>query len=394
MLHYIHNNFSFYNFFFPLQGQVCESCGVVVEGIQLNNEISRTPYTSIIPRTRNKFERCLKKTKPVPAALTHGLDCLKNLWHIFQIPQNREDEAANILKSAYKAKRFKRKEDFAVLAGCCLYLFQKKHEFISLKEICAQLQCTRKKFSKMLNFLKSWASSKNIDWSASGNEGWFSNGHLISDDEEEDIDLPTAAKYLIHVVCAKAPEAEKKLLLKKTGDLLKLANSCWLFTGRSPHSVVVACAFLCWKSMHLHQKRTSFSRFCSDFGIREPVAKVRIPELKELLLKLGRKIPSCTPNYVNESNLLFHLDTILDNSETFRNDLLADEFSEEAVNSKEFSTFRIPVKNPPRKIANTAITYPEDMNASDIEISDSEIESYIRKETQTQYIRNLKENKC
>lgn len=369
--------------------QVCSSCGIVIDDITFGTEFTSFQRVRYTPLTR-AGARILNKAKP-KIGLTYGLSSLKNLCHVYSIPSETELELTEMLKNVYPSKRFKLKEDVGVLGGCCLFLLQRRNnQSIPINDICHQLDCTRRKFGYFLSFLKSWLAITHQNFLLNPvEEGDGIFAQCQKKDRIADPDLPERAESLIPAVCIHASEEEKDKLMKKTVELVKLANSCWLFTGRSPHSVVVACAFLCWKSLNPHRKKSSFAKFCSALKIREPVAKLRIPEIKALLLKLGRKIPSYTKDYVNEDNFLFHLDTILENSETLRNDLLPDEFCQEEINCKEFDSFRFPPKRIPRKIPESAVTYDSDMNASDIEISDSEIESYIVYNTQKKTIEDL-----
>lgn len=358
-----------------MQIEVCKSCGIVVEDITLSSAecfVSRPTFT---PFSKSEARLHQKKSKPIP--LLHGLKVLDNLCHVNSIPSSSplKAEITALFKLVVSVRKFSKKEDGGAAVACCLFLrLQKNKQTIPINTLCKQVPCTKRKFSFYLKVLKSCLSC---------NEEFKQYSFILDDsaydstqkDEEE---VPNIVPSLIHEICVKAKTEEKAQLIDKTASLVKLAYSCWLFTGRSPRSVVVASAFLSWKSMLRMRKSISFAKFCEKFEIYEPRAKIRIPELKALLLNLGEKIPSRTENYVNKKNLLFHLNTILEHSETLRNDLFPDSYTCEEVDTAEFFNFRYPsIKRNPRKEASDAVHYDSDMNASDIEIPDSEIESYL-----------------
>lgn len=361
---------------FYLQIEVCKSCGIVVEDTTLSSAecvVSRSTFT---PFSRSEARLHKKKSKPIP--LIHGLRVLDNLCHVNSITSSSaKAEVTALFKLVVSVRRFSKKEDGGTAVACCLFLLLRKNkETIPINTLCKQVPCTKRKFSFFLKFLKSCLSCNEKFKQYS----FILDNNVYDSQQKEEDEIPDIVPSLIREICVKAETEEKAQLMDKTASLVKLAYSCWLFTGRSPRSVVVASAFLSWKSMLRIRKSISFANFCNKFEIHERTAVLRIPELKALLLKLGKMIPSRTENYVNENNLLFHLNTILEHSETLRNDLFPDSYTCNEVDTAEFSNFRYPsikINRHPRKEASDAVHYDSDMNASDVEIPDSEIDSYL-----------------
>lgn len=367
------------------QEAVCLTCGIVASEIKLV-DAPFTPATSSTFVPYSSFAARIHRKKKPPKTLVHGLEVIERLCHENDVKQhsNLKEVVINIFKHLCSIRNFRTQEDAGVTAACCLFqVFRENEQVIPIKTICRQIQCAKGKFSHCLKYVKSYEKDH-------PNSAF--NALKKMEDEISEEHPSVSMKSLIREVCSNADPEEKNVLMEKTTSLLKLADDCWLFTGRSPRSVVVACAYLCWKSLKPSRKKASFVKFCKSFGISEPVAKLRIPELKELLLKLGKKIPHYNPNYVNEENLLFHLTTILENSETLRNDLLPDTHKRDAVNFKEYTTFRFPPDCVPRKEPKSSVIYAPDMNASDVEISDSEIESYIRSDVKKKVSELFKKN--
>lgn len=312
------------------------------------------------------------------------MSTLDNLCHVYNIDAVSKAEIVDLFKHICSEKRYGHREGASITAACCLFLVQRKNkQCIPINTICQQLQVPKGKFSHFLKSLKSWLSSNGKSHNLIGCNSSSASNEIVSTTEGE---LPDSVISLIRMICDRVEEDDKSQLQKKTTELVKLAHDCWLLTGRSPRSVVVACTFLCWKSMRPSRKKTSFNKFCYDFKFHEPMAGLRVTELKSLLLKLGQKIPSFSSNYVNEKNLLFHLGTILENSETLRNDLFPDAVARETVHRTEYAAFRTPAKTPRRKAPTSAVEYDSDMNASDIEISDSEIDSYLASDNKKKII--------
>lgn len=320
---------------------------------------------------------------------------LDNLCHINNIPSRLKAEVTDLFKLIVSTRHFKQREDAGTTVACCLFLIQRRYkEAITITTLCKQAQCTKGKFSFFLKYLKSCLSS---------NEKFEQFAYILDNtaiectEQDSEEKVADTIESLIRVVCDKAKNGEKAELMEKTAALVKLADSCWLLTGRSPRGVVVASAYLCWKSMHYsksHIRKTSYPKFCKELGIREPLARLRIPELQDLLVKLGKHIPSFCKNFVNEKNVFFHLNTILEQSESLRNELFPHEYTKEEVAAVEFSNFRYPpLNNTPRAESTTNVQYDPDMHASDIEISDSEIELYLISDSKRKIIELCEQNK-
>lgn len=249
---------------------------------------------------------------------------------------------------------------------------------VSISGLFKKLNCTRKKGNYFYNFLKEHLKKSPIESTKPKVEEFTF---------EEKLDAGTRA--FMESVTVK----NKEELIKKTIALTKLASSCWLTDGRSLHNVIHACGYICWKSMNHDRQPTSHERFCEDYSITYSKGGLRITEVRNLLVKLGQEIIKPVDVKVTKQNVHLYLNNILENSESLRNDLLQNEFTSDEIDKKEFSTFRKPVKkckqtrNLPER--EKEIDYKDDMNASDIEISDTEIASYIRSEEQIKVIMSL-----
>lgn len=303
------------------------------------------------------------------------------LSHKYSVSGHIKEKATDLLKKSYATKFFKHRAEIGVLAGCCLIHFMKQNNlYVTIVDLCKKLKCTKKIAFKYAKFLRAYLK-KNPPVERVRSE-------------TEEMTFETKLDFSTRAFLESVKVENKDVLIKKTTALTKLAHACWLISGRSPEGVICACAFLCWKSMNPSCQNLSFKQFCMDFSIPYSKGLLRVAEIKNMLLKLGEKIPTLSKNYVTKKNVLFHLDYILDNSESLRNDLLPNEFTTEDVDKKEFSSFRKVFKKASKKKPTLQMdkTYEDDMRASDIEISDTEISSYIRSDEQVKMIMSLKNN--
>ncbi|GFS71081.1 uncharacterized protein NPIL_144011 [Nephila pilipes] len=354
--------------------QVCEACGTIVEDIQFGSEYN-------VYGTKNKPKLITSNKKQNSAGLSYGMNILENLSKTYMLSSDQKDEASSLLKDIHSKKSFARKQDVGVLAGCCLiHVLQKCNRFVSLTDICSKLQCPMKKAYKFSKVVKSCTTTMKMDPVSNCDGANVSN--------ENNLEPSVILQSLIQELLSSF-EDRKEELITKTTSLVKLAYSCWIAPGRSPEGIISAAAYLCWKSMHPKQSM-ALSQFCSNFSLPYSKAKIRVGDLKGMLLKLGKKIPLFYKNSINEKNYLYHLNYILKNSEILRYDLLTKEFTEEEIDKKEFSMYRgVQITT----VNNELVEKEGDFNPNecvDVEISDADISPYIRSEKEVDFIKKLK----
>ncbi|CAL1293550.1 unnamed protein product [Larinioides sclopetarius] len=329
-----------------------------------------------------------KNNKKNSPGLDFGMNQLEVLCTKYGLPSDMKVETEDLLKRIYSSKSFARKQDVGILAGCCLIHVKQKHnQFISLSDMSAKLNCPKKKVFKFSKVVKSFCSD-----SKSSPE---INCEELTDISETTNQISTSLMLESTVAKIFASVTDNKdEFIRKTTALTKLACDCWLMSGRSPEGVITAAGYLCWKSINPGSKSLTLKQFCSDFSMPYSKSSPKVLEIKNMLLKLGKKIPSGSRNYVNEKNVLFHLNYILENSETLRNDLLTDTYKADEIAKKEFSMFRkVPTVAKEVEVVSLErrCDIQPNMNAPDVEILDSEIAKYIRSEKEVKLIKKLKE---
>ncbi|KAM8827662.1 transcription factor IIIB 50 kDa subunit isoform 2-T2 [Spinachia spinachia] len=85
-----------------------------------------------------------------------------------------------------------------------------------------------------------------------------------------------------------------KDLTKRAVELVELAADTWIVTGRQPVPVMMAAIYLSWQSLkpNRHRLKLSLDKFCQLAKVKKqkPAAN-RVTEMKEVLWKLGKEIP-------------------------------------------------------------------------------------------------------
>ncbi|KAG8183160.1 hypothetical protein JTE90_029517 [Oedothorax gibbosus] len=359
------------------EDEVCHNCGVVSEGITIDNS-----YNKFSTETQATFQHYSKKK--CTEGLGYGISMLDMLSLKYSVSGKIKSSASELLNNSYATRSFRRKADIGVLAGCCLIHYMKVNKIhVTIGDLCNKLNCTKKSVFKYSKFIKEYLNSQE-------------ECRDVKDIEpEEPVEVPMTfdekVGYTVRSYLENVSVENKDVLVEKTIALTKLANSLWLISGRSTDAVICAASFLCWKSMNQRKQSCNFQKFCKEFSLPYQKGMPRVKEIKDMLLKLGQNIPSFSKNYVNEKNVLFHLDYILQNSESLRNDLLPEEFTAEEVEKKEFSTFRKEFSRFSKTefFPSAGTSYQDNMDASEVEISDTEISSYIRSDEQVEMMESL-----
>uniref|UniRef100_A0A3B5L0H3 Transcription factor IIIB 50 kDa subunit n=1 Tax=Xiphophorus couchianus TaxID=32473 RepID=A0A3B5L0H3_9TELE len=224
---------------------VCVDCGTVVsEGTLADDPVGGTAVTK---------KPCLNLIK--------GLERVKEMCRILRLNSEIEDLALTYFRQAYQQESFinvtlQRKE---VLVGCCVYVSCRQRNWpITLGTISSLLDADQTLvggvYQEMIKILNIQAPFVNIA------------------DLAED----------------------SKVLTKRAVALVELAGDSWIVTGRRPLPIMMAATYLAWQSLNpnKHRLRLSLDKFCHLAKVqkRNP-AVTRITELKEVLCKLGRELP-------------------------------------------------------------------------------------------------------
>lgn len=104
-------------------------------------------------------------------------------------------------------------------------------------------------------------------------------------------------------------------LTNRAVALVELAADAWIVTGRRPVPVMMAAVYLAWQSLKPDKVRLRYSldKFCQIAKVnKHKIAARRVMEMKEVLCKLGKEVPWHTEP-VTPDNVLQQVEDILKN---------------------------------------------------------------------------------
>ncbi|XP_007567736.1 transcription factor IIIB 50 kDa subunit [Poecilia formosa] len=251
---------------------VCVDCGSVVsEGTLADDPVGGTDVS---------YSRTTAVTKKPCLNLIKGLERVKEMCRILRLNSEIEDLALTYFRQAYQQESFinvtlQRKE---VLAGCCVYVSCRQRDWpITLGTISSLLDAdptlvggVYQEMIKILNIQAPFVSITDVI-EAHVQEYKISAQHVTEELAED-----------------------SKVLTKRAVALVELAGDSWIVTGRRPLPIMMAATYLAWQSLNpnKHRLKLSLDKFCHLAKVqkRKP-AVMRITELKEVLCKLGRELP-------------------------------------------------------------------------------------------------------
>lgn len=117
-----------------------------------------------------------------------------------------------------------------------------------------------------------------------------------------------SSEHVPEVLAANANELTKRALA-----LVELAAKSWIVTGRRPIPLMMAATYLSWQSLLPVKQRlkTSLEKFCQIAKVKKnKTALKRVIEIKEMLCKLGKEIP-WEKQAVTPDNVLPQVEDIL-----------------------------------------------------------------------------------
>ncbi|XP_054159887.1 transcription factor IIIB 50 kDa subunit-like [Oppia nitens] len=214
---------------------------------------------------------------------------------------------------------------------------------------------------------------------------------------------------------------EDKALIKRVMDIVSIEKACWLVEGRSPLYVITAATYLGWKSLKpLERMNFKFAHFCKKFMIRSSVTIVdRVKEQNDIFIKLAKNIPmvKLKSTRVHRNNVALFVDDIIQYSNSLIFDLRAEIYNKlndrQQQQPKSITTETIPqednysddndkqwMNNFKRKVyyhrsglknsdSNQVFVREEEEENEEPDISDTEIDKYLRSDAEIKCIKKL-----
>ncbi|XP_043310427.1 transcription factor IIIB 50 kDa subunit isoform X3 [Cervus canadensis] len=369
---------------------VCSDCGcVVTEGVLT------TTFSDEGNLREVTYSRSTGENEQVSRSQQRGLRRVRDLCRVLQLPPTFEDTAIAYYQQAYqhagiRTARLQKKE---VLVGCCVLITCRQRNWpLTMGTICTLLYADLDVFSGtymqivkllgldvpslcLVDLVKTYCSSFKLF--------------------EASPSVP--AKYV----------EDKEKMLSRTLQLVELADETWLVTGRHPLPVITAATFLAWQSLRPSDRLTcSLARFCKLANVDLPYpASSRLQELLTVLLRMAEQLAWLQVLKLDKRSVVKHIGDLLQHRhmlvrKAFRDGTAEMDPGEELQGQGQgqgpeeedvgSSSLELPVVKrpaspalllppcmlkPPKRVCPTL---PVSTVTGDEDISDSEIEQYLR----------------
>ncbi|KAM9794665.1 transcription factor IIIB 50 kDa subunit [Syngnathus typhle] len=272
---------------------VCVDCGAVVSEGALTHDVFEGSDVSYSRTTAVAKKPCLNQIK--------GQQQLKALCRVLRANNEIETLSSTYFAQAYEHESFlkvslQKKE---CLAGCCVLVSCRQLNWpVTMGTIAclmeADIVMMGAVYQEMMKVLKVEAPLINV---SDVMEAHCQEYKISSLDVHEDL------------------AEDHKDLNKRALSLVELAADAWILTGRKPVPLMMATVYLAWQSLNPNHVRikVSLEKFCLIAKMKKNrVAAKRVGELKEVLCKLGKEIPWVTEP-VTSDNVVKHVGDIVKN---------------------------------------------------------------------------------
>ncbi|XP_069622594.1 transcription factor IIIB 50 kDa subunit-like [Ranitomeya imitator] len=351
---------------------VCADCGFVLTEGKLTSTHTEESYMQAVTFTESTGQNdSISRTK------LHGIIRVRNLCRVLTLPNSFADTAVSYYERVFYLPlcHFARKEKKEAIMGCCVYITCRQHHWpLTVATISSLVyssyEVLTSVFLELVQALKIDVPSMSL----------------------QDLAKSHCQSFRLFQDCSSAPKNYAECpdkVLERTFQILELASETWLVTGRQPIPMITAAVYLSWQSLKPVQRRScTFSQFCKlSETEKPPPAVLRLKELKEVCLKLSAQLPWLKRLTINMNNVVYHLGDILKHRTYLLRKALEDvematTRSEESKSSDlqhPSAAFLPPCMTKPRKRSH-ALAFPNKLQdiTGDEEISDSEIEQYLR----------------
>ncbi|XP_077593415.1 transcription factor IIIB 50 kDa subunit isoform X1 [Stigmatopora nigra] len=272
---------------------VCADCGTVVSEGALIHDQFEGAAVSYNRTTAVAKKPCLNQIK--------GQQRLTALCRVLRVNSEIETQASTYFGQAYEHEHFlnvslQKKDN---LAGCCVLVSCRQLNWpITIGTVAclldADISTLGAIYLEMVQVLKIQAPLVNIS----------------------DMMEAHCQEYKISSLDVHENFAENcKDLNKRALSLLEMAADSWIVTGRKPLPLMMAAVYLAWQSLNPNKFRLKMSldKFCAIAKVRKnQTASKRVGEIKSVLCKLGQEIPWLTGS-VTMDNVAWHVADVVKN---------------------------------------------------------------------------------
>ncbi|XP_043938984.1 transcription factor IIIB 50 kDa subunit [Protopterus annectens] len=351
---------------------VCSDCGFVLSEGLITTTISEEANLHEVKYTKSTEHEHPSKSK------IRGFTRIRDLCRILRTVPIVEETALCLYEKAYDhpvyhALHLDKKE---VMVGCSVYIACRQNNWpVTIGTVCSLLNADQSLFSKLyLSFLK----ELEID--------------IPAVDLADLVKLHCGSFLMLQSSTSVPPKfAEDKLkVVERTVQIVELASETWLATGRQPIPLITAAAYLAWQSLRpVDRRKCKLSFFCELAGVEVPRASwLRLKEIIEILLKLASCLPWISVHKIKKANIVMYISDVLQHHLFLLKVPLASSAASEdqsengnpSVEHKRKLEFCPPSFKKIRMDDTTPsnLEKVEEKITGDEEISDGEIEQYLR----------------
>uniref|UniRef100_A0ABK0LSX9 BRF2, RNA polymerase III transcription initiation factor subunit n=1 Tax=Rattus norvegicus TaxID=10116 RepID=A0ABK0LSX9_RAT len=337
------------------------------------------------------YSRSTGENEQVSRSQQRDLRRVRDLCRILKLPLTFEETAVSYYQKAYqlsgiRAARLQKKE---VVVGCCVLITCRQHNWpLTMGAICTLLYADLDVFSSTyMQIVKLLGLDVPSLCLADLVKSYCSSFKLF----QASPSMP--AKYV----------EDKDKMLSRTLLLVELANETWLVTGRHPLPIITAATFLAWQSLRPSDRLTcSLARFCKLANVDLPYpAASRLQELLAVLLQMASQLAWLQVLRLDKRSVVKHIGDLLQHRHMLVRMAFQDGTAEVETKQQQpqgrgqqeevgDSTFDLPKRKRPASPAlllppcmlkppkRTHTMPPDSVVTGDEDISDSEIEQYLR----------------
>jgi hypothetical protein len=271
------------------------------------------------------------------------------------------------------------KQTKTILSAVCVYvtLLQENRPF-TITQVCHRIGCNAYEFGKVYTqVIKDFPLYKTFE------------------------SIPIERLVGVTLSEANFHEEEREALNQRVIDIINIERECWLIEGRSPIHIIFGAAYLAWKSLKPNlRSKVKLTQFCNIVCIDyKHTTSERVTEAFNALKRLASKLPGKEKFKFTKQNIAIYIDDILQ----YRTSLLYDLNQQMKCKNKNddqnslaksidwVNAFKRKTYGSKRQ-EEEQTQYQDVVNktGSDEEISDTEIDSYIRDKKEVKLIKRLK----
>ncbi|KAM8972337.1 transcription factor IIIB 50 kDa subunit [Pelodytes ibericus] len=352
---------------------VCADCGfILTEGLLTTTQAEEGFQQAV------RFSESTGERESISRSKLQGIKRVRDLCRVLRLPDGFADTAVSYYEQAfnhptYHCVTLEKKE---VVMGCCVYITCRQHNWpLTMATICSLLYSKKEIFAsiymEVVQVLKLDVPSLSL---------------------QDLVKSHCKSFKLFQNVPSAPPKYAEDLtkVLERTLQTVELASDTWLVTGRHPIPIVTAAAYLSWQSLKPFPRLScTFACFCklSDVDLPPPATK-RLKELQDIFLKLAAQLPWLKVLSLNKKSVVQHLGDILKHrAYLLRRSLAASQtesVTTETLTSSTAQSSATPpflppcLTNPKKRNYHKAFPQGRQDLTGDEDISDSEIEQYLR----------------